>query len=144
MTRGKVTLDPWQKRTLYATLAVLWVTGIVWMIAHFTQADASAMSPVQPWTMKIHGATAMLYLVMLGTLLPIHVRVAWHHQRNRLAGAALLAINAFLLVTGWMLYYVGSEAARPAISALHWGIGAGLPLFLYLHIRFARHYPAHK
>lgn len=144
MTRGKVTLDPWQKQALYGTLAVLWVTGAVWLVAHFSQTDASVVSPTQPWAMKVHGAVAMLYLVTLGTLLPIHVRLAWHQERNRVAGAALLAVNGFLLMTGWMLYYIGSETARPVISILHWGTGLGLPLFIYLHIRFARHYPAKK
>lgn len=141
MTRAKVALSVLHKRSLYAVLALLWTSGTAWLYLHYAVETNDAATFVQTWGLKIHGAAAMAYLVTLGTLLPIHVRMAWQQKRNRMAGAALMGLNLFLTLTGWMLYYVGSDIARPWISALHGGVGLGLPLFLYLHIRFSRRYP---
>jgi hypothetical protein len=142
MISQNVALGPLQKKTLYSGLALLWLSGVFWLYFQFlANQSEGTVSLVQTWSLKIHGAAAMAFLVILGALLPVHVRLAWKQNRNRVAGAWLLSLNAFLILTGWMLYYTGNEMTRPWISALHWGVGLGLPFFVYLHIRFARRYP---
>jgi len=143
MTRGKVTLSPFHKRSFYLALGLLWASGAVWLFFYYVglHKEVTSSFPLQVWTLKIHGALAMIFMIILGSLLPVHIRLAWNQNRNRLAGAWLIGLNAFLIITGWMLYYVGNETTRTWISLLHWSTGLGLPLFVYMHIRFARHYP---
>jgi hypothetical protein len=84
--------------------------------------------------MKLHGGAAMLALIVLGTLLPGHVRRAWNAKKNRFTGAGLLALNALLIISGYALYYCGSEQTRPLISTLHWILGLVLPITIASHI----------
>lgn len=65
----------------------------------------------------------MVFLMLLGTLIRGHVPRGWRARRNRPTGVLLVALNMVLIVTGWALYYVASEEARPALSASHWGLG---------------------
>jgi len=44
-----------------------------------------------------------------------------------LLGIALCAVLAVLVVSSYMLYYVGDEALREWSSLTHWAIGLGLP-----------------
>ena len=90
--------------------------------------------PAEPWSLKLHGAAAMAILIILGTLLPTHVRFAWHARRNRPNGIALLAFFVLLVVTGYGLYYLGDERLRSWTSWLHLGIGIALPAMIILHI----------
>jgi hypothetical protein len=94
--------------------------------------------PAEPWSLKLHGAAAMAILVILGTLLPTHVRFAWHARRNRPNGIMLISVFAFLILTGYGLYYFGDERLRSWTSCLHLVVGLALPLALILHIRSGR------
>jgi len=44
---------------------------------------------------------------------------------------------AFLIMSGYLLYYFGDAELRPVLSALHWTVGLGCPALFLLH-RFAR------
>lgn len=84
--------------------------------------------------MKIHGAAAMAVLVLVGMLLSVHVRFAWRARRNRANGAVFLSAFAVLTITGYGLYYAGSEALRAWTSWIHLGVGLVLPILLLVHI----------
>jgi cyanate permease len=84
--------------------------------------------------LMLHGAAAMLMLVLFGSLMPFHVRVGWRRQRNRTTGTVMLAANVALIVTAFGLYYAGAERARDWASDLHIGIGFALPALLTLHV----------
>jgi hypothetical protein len=95
-----------------------------------------APHPLEVWLLRLHGAAAMLVLVVLGSLLPVHVRRGWHQRRNLLAGSLLAAIALLLIGSGYALYYFGGEELRPWISAFHWIIGLGaLPLLVWHIVR---------
>lgn len=88
--------------------------------------------------MKIHGAVAMLALLVVGSLLPWHAWRAWQVGRNRTTGLVLAAALLIMALTGWALYYVGSEELRPMISYLHWIPGLlGVPALVW-HVTAAR------
>jgi len=72
--------------------------------------------------------------VVLGSLLPIHVRRGWHQRKNLLAGCVMSGVAILLIASGYALYYYGGEEARPWISAFHWVLGLGAPLLLIWHI----------
>lgn len=44
---------------LYALTTLLVATGAAWLIAHFGRSEDALPSPVEPWSMKLHGAAAM-------------------------------------------------------------------------------------
>jgi hypothetical protein len=86
----------------------------------------------------IHGAAAMLALMLLGALVPVHGLRAWRARKNRITGTAMASLNAILIVTAFGLYYLGSENLRPWLSTIHLAAGFALPVQLIAHIYFGR------
>ena len=51
----------------------------------------------------------------------------------------MAGIFAWLILSGYLLYYVGNENARSVVSVLHWGIGIVSPICFGFHrLRFRR------
>ncbi len=117
-------LGEWHKIFLYAATGLLWLSGLI----------AKARPSWGPLSMKIHGAAAMGFTLVLGSLISVHIRRGWVLRRNRFSGVFLTSICALLIVTGWILYYQANETLRNAASLVHWTVGLGLPLLIYLHI----------
>jgi len=110
------------RRLLYATLAVLLVSGGLW------EWLPSAL------LMKVHGGAAMLALLLLGAVVACHVPAGWKDARYKRTGIWILALAAWLMISGHLLYYSGDEAVRQAASYSHLGIGLALPLLLGFHV----------
>jgi hypothetical protein len=53
----------------------------------------------------------------------IHITEAWPHKARRLSGGILTGVFALLILSGYLLYYIGDDRIRPLISALHWQQG---------------------
>jgi hypothetical protein len=88
--------------------------------------------PLEYFWLRLHGAAAMLGLLALGSLVPMHVQRAWQQRKNRVSGLVTSAASLVLLVSGYLLYYFATENSRPWIGALHWGVGlAGLPVLIW-------------
>jgi cation transport ATPase len=124
-------------RWVAGTSLVLLLSGVLWLLFHYFVAVpgdfGAAAHPLEAWWLRVHGAAAMGFLIVLGTVLPVHARRAWNLRRNRWTGAAVLGVIAALLVTGYALYYAGSEELRPWISGIHWVIGLIAAPTLVLH-----------
>lgn len=90
------------------------------------------------WALRVHGGSAMLFLVVVGTLLPTHVHRAWNTGRNRVSGVALIIILALLTVSGYGLYYFGGEFLRGVTQWFHLGLGIIDPFLLIAHIVMGR------
>jgi hypothetical protein len=116
---------------LYATAGILAATGIAWALLHYLAEERIAV-PANALLMKVHGAAAMLALVLLGALLP-HIAAGWRLLRNRRSGIALLALNGLMILTGYLLYYAGGEALRQGASVLHLALGTFLAAVLLAH-----------
>jgi hypothetical protein len=80
----------------------------------------------------------MLFLLLLGALVALHIRIGWRLENNRLSGSVMLAVNAVLVVTAFGLYYAGSETLRLWISDIHVAAGLALPTLLALHAVLGR------
>ena len=119
------------RRLVYAVLAVLFLSGCEWTLIDWGE---TALPPGKPMLMTIHGAAAMIALVLVGAMLPAHVPVGWAIRRNQSSGAGTLAAWLLLAVTGWLLYYAGDEWLRHAASVLHLAIGFALPAALAAHV----------
>lgn len=114
---------------LYLVIAVLFVTGAAWVAV-----DRAGWPETATYLLRLHGGAAMAMLVLLGALLPLHVRVGWRRRRNRGSGALMLAANAILVATAFGLYYAGSDALRHWTSELHIALGFALPLAVVGHV----------
>ena len=77
-------------------------------------------------------------LVVIGSVLPIHARRAWHLKKNRSSGLAMKSILLWMAATGYALYYFASDDNEAWLPLLHWIVGLSLPLMLVLHIRLGR------
>ena len=101
--RNSLRLSRRHRAWLYGSTALLFATGAAWWALHRWGAVegefGSEQHPALPWLLKTHGGAAMAVLVVLGTLLPIHVKRSWAARKNRSSGAGLLSIFGILTVT---------------------------------------------
>ena len=135
-------LSTHHRRWVYFSALGLWITGAVWLLAHYFFRDADNLAalvhPAEPWSMKIHGGLAMLFLIVMGSLATIHMRLGWRRKKNRISAAALLAFIGTLMLSGYLLYYASGESLRSWMSVFHWVAGLALPMVLVMHIYLGR------
>ena len=144
-------LSTGHRKWVYWSGSLLLATGMLWLLFHYFLGGngqfGESPHPLEVWWLRLHGACAMLALLVLGSLLPIHVRRGWHQRKNILAGSVVSGVALLLIASGYALYYYGGEDARPWISLFHWGLGLGIPFLLVWHvwkghrIRAADHHP---
>lgn len=135
-------MERWHRRAIYAVAAALTLSGIAWLAAHYFLRSpgefGEAIHPLEPWSMKLHGAAAMAMLFFIGSVMNSHIRRAQRACRNLAAGWSLIATLAMLTVTGYGLWYVAGESSRGIWSISHWLIGLIFPLLLVWHIIHGR------
>jgi hypothetical protein len=138
MRRNSVKLSSRHKFWFYLILLLIYGSGLGWAYFRYTcrSTDELGYEPhrMEPWLLKVHGAAAMGFLIVLGTLLPGHIRFAWHARRNRPNGIMLIMFVAFLVLTGYGLYYFGNEQLRSWTNWSHLIVGLTFPGILVLHI----------
>lgn len=133
-------LKPSFRFAIYAAFAILFLTGAGWLAADW-QKDISSDEVWQQsiaYLLMVHGGAAMVTLLLLGALIPVHMMRAWRSRRNRVSGSVMATFNAVLIVTAFGLYYLGSETLRPWISWIHIAAGVSVTLWLPLHIFLGR------
>lgn len=139
MKRRRLQLRPGQRSTLYALSLLLFASGAAWAWAHqLDESGREVWSGLKPSLLKLHGFAAVGFVLMIGTLLPTHVRRAWHARKNRKNGAFFLTAVGVLTISGYALYYLGDENWRSATRWLHLYLGLVSPLLLWLHVRAGR------
>jgi hypothetical protein len=133
-----IRLSRYHEWWVYAAIALLVSSGLLWLLFHYfvtVHSDFGATRhPLEALWLKVHGAAAMLALVLFGTMMPVHIRKAWHARKNRWSGGLMLAVLLLLILTGYALYYLAGEESRPWIGAIHWAIGLGMVPVMVLHI----------
>lgn len=137
MKRRGVQLSRRHRWSLYLVGLALLLSGLGWVWLH--QLDEAGnirglWREVTPVLMTVHGLVAAAFVLLLGTLLPVHVRHSWHARRNRANGAFFLTTVGMLTLTGYLLYYLGNERLRALCSNVHFWLGAIIPLLLIWHI----------
>ncbi len=134
--RSALQLDDRFRWGIYAAFCVLFITGVGWLVA-----DSLKDSPHgELWQalsadlLMIHGGATMVMLLLLGALIPVHIRRAWRSRRNRLTGTIMATANTLLIVTAFGLYYAGSDTLRTWASDLHIAVGLIFPVLLVVHV----------
>jgi hypothetical protein len=137
--RAKGVRFSWRLRFwFYNIFGMLFLSGILWWgiecLTFTNETMNETWGGLKPWLMRIHGATAMASLIMLGFLIPRHMQRGWAQDRNRLAAVGLVVGCMFLILSGYGLYYCGDEALRAWLSSAHIASGILLPIILVWHI----------
>jgi hypothetical protein len=139
-SHGHVRPSRGRRRAFFAIGFLLAATGAGWLVAHYLMraADAELPHPAEPWWLRAHGASVLAFLILFGSLLPTHVVPAWRRGRDLASGVALVTLIALLTVTGYGLYYAGSEAVRALTSRIHWVAGLASLAAVAWHLLSAR------
>ena len=127
----------------FTYLATAWLvaTGMAWLALDFVsrgRADLVGPHPLLHPLLATHGAIALVALMAYGGVVVAHVPRAWAIKRNRWTGCLIAAVLAILIVTGWLLYYAGSEGVHEIASVCHWIVGLSVALVLPLHVVMGR------
>ena len=126
--------------SIYAAFAVLVLTGACWLVADWQKNLSSdeIWQQIAANLLMVHGGVAMLALLLLGALIPVHLLRAWRSRKNRVSGSVMATVSALLIATAFGLYYLGSEAVRPWMSWIHLAAGISLALWFPVHIMLGR------
>lgn len=135
--RRSAKLARWQIWLLSLSGGGLWLSGCAWLLLHYygqKQGEfGPEMNPLEPLMMKLHGFVLIPALLGIGGMFVAHIPKGWTHERQRVAGATLCMLLTVLIISGYMLYYVGAENLRAWTSEVHWIIGLGLPAVFIWH-----------
>ena len=133
-------LDPPFRFAVYAAFGVLFMSGAAWFVADRMKesSENEIWQESAATLLMIHGGTAMVTLMLLGALVPVHVGRAWRARKNRATGMIMAVCNAVLIVTAFGLYYLASEALRPWASDIHLAFGLTLPVMMLVHVQVGR------
>ncbi len=128
-----VRLPAFQRWATYGTLAIVAASGVAWLTLHdWLQWGWFA---AEHRLLVVHGVAAALSLIVIGGLLPLHIRLAWRTRRNRMSGVGALAVMGLLGLSGLLLYY-GDEEWRDMVRWLHIGVGglgiAAIPFHVWV------------
>jgi len=137
LKRQSVRLGRPTRLALYVAGIGVWLTGGLWLVFHYFLVSQGEFGPqtnlLEPWWLKLHGAFAFATIWMFGLLWSVHVTRAWPSSRRRWSGGLMAGVAAWLILSGYLLYYVGDDKARSVVSVLHWGVGLAAPVFFFCH-----------
>lgn len=122
---------------VYVVCLGVWLSGALWLIYHYyfmLQTDfGKAPNPLEHWSLVAHGALAFASLWLMGFLWGTHITKRWRLHRHRKTGGMTFGVMLILIVSGYLLYYLASDAWRAPTAILHWLIGLSMPLALLAH-----------
>ena len=128
---------------IYLISVIVTISGFVWLYFDFFVRVETEYSlqvhPMQNIFLIMHGTSSLIFLILLGSVLPIHVLKAWKIKNNRLSGGFFLLLFTILILTGIGLFYSAVEDNRRILSVLHWVIGILFPIFFVIHIYFGKY-----
>jgi len=135
-------IERWHRASIYGVVLLLTATGIAWLLAHYFLRRAGefgeTIHPIEPLSMKLHGAAAMAMLFFAGSVMNSHIRRALRAGRNLTQGWSLLVALALLALSGYGLWYLAGEQSRVVWSVTHWVVGLIFPGLLIWHIAHGR------
>ncbi|MDE2166282.1 MAG: hypothetical protein KGJ66_08080 [Alphaproteobacteria bacterium] len=133
-------LDPRFRAAVYIVFGVLFVTGVAWLLVdrRWSVGSGDTWQTASAYLLMVHGGAAMVFLLLLGAIISLHVPTVWRSRKNRASGTVMLVTNTLLIVSAFGLYYVGAETLRNWTSDLHIAIGFGMPAILVAHVILGR------
>jgi hypothetical protein len=136
-TRASARLLRAYRLGLYAVGGGLWLSGGLWLLFHYLLQDEGPFGPtthpLEAWWLAVHGGFAVAATWTLGLLWGVHVVPGWSTRRRQRSGVTLLVVLGWLVLSGYLLYYLGDEQRRAVVSVLHWTVGLGCPAVFAVH-----------
>lgn len=124
---------------LFALLLISWTSGVTFFILNtWISVEGEFGLEKHPWqfkVLKIHGGAAFLMMVAFGYFLGTHVPAGWKIRSLRPLGLSVVLAQGCLIVSAYLLYYLGDETLRQSAAYVHAFIGFSLPMLLVAHIR---------
>ena len=127
---NKIEMPGWQLKFFTISLLLLWVTGILW----FALDGFSFGRLTQTQVLVFHGSLVIPALISLGVLIVSHMPEGWKPERRKISGISLSAIMFFLVLSGFLLFYLESNA-KQTISLSHSLIGFILVPLIFWHYK---------
>ena len=126
---------------IYAVALGVWLSGVAWLILHYFMMQTGRLGPTphpaEFWVLAAHAGFGFVAIFVFGALLERHIARAWPTSHRRGSGLFMAGALLVLIVSGYLLYYLGDEGARQITSIVHWGLGLLAPIFFFRH-RFTR------
>ncbi len=131
-------MPTWLRKGLYALYATAWCSGICFFVLKTWFVVAGEFGPLKhSWqfpALQLHGAAAFLMMLAFGYLLGAHVQHTWANEKHKKSGIAIIAINASLMISAYLLYYIAQDEMRDIVEYTHLLIGFLLPFVLFFHV----------
>lgn len=133
--RGTLRITPRRRYTLYFICGGLFITGVIWLIAHYfmrTEGEFGFKShPLEAWMLDLHGIFGYFSLWVFGMLWITHIVRGWNVRWRRWSGGFLVGFTVVLALTGLGIYYIDSRSIREWAIIVHWVLGLiALAVFL--------------
>jgi hypothetical protein len=126
-----------QRAAVYVVVGVLWISGCVWLYLDQFAAQrgpfGSTPHPLQPPLLLMHGVSAVASLYLFGWIGARHALRWWARGLRRMSGGALASVLALLIVSGFALFFLSSDAWQRYTAAVHDVLGIAVTLFAIQH-----------
>jgi hypothetical protein len=128
-------LGLWHFSIIITVLAAVSLTGLAWFVRH--DLVESEPDDLQRLLLAAHGVFAYGAVLVFGSALPTHARLAWRHKRNIASGLSMIVTIGTLALTALWLYY-GNEESRNLARWVHIGVGLAVFAAVPIHIMLGR------
>ena len=130
-------MPSWQRSFVIGGMLACSLTGSLYLLGHEFQIQKSILGTHT--ILAVHGVTAMLAILALGSVLPFHLKAGLKSKKKWISGFSQLSFLATLLISGALLYY-GPAEIRDEVISIHWIAGLiFIAMFLLHGIRQVRH-----
>ena len=122
---------------LYVTGWGVWLTGVLWVLYHYFMRVKGPFgfktNPLEEWWLISHGAFAVLATFLFGWMWSQHVVTGWDMRWRRRSGGTMAGVTIFLIVSGYLLYYIGNPDLLNWTAIAHWAIGIAALALFFVH-----------
>jgi hypothetical protein len=129
-------MSPLLRALIFSAGALLWISGVVWLVLHHGFAQHTAFGPLpNPWepvVMRVHGLLAVGGVFLLGWITAGHVSGRWRSRPRRISGLLLAASGVVLVLSGYALYYT-TASPHEATALAHEVLGVAALVIALAH-----------
>jgi hypothetical protein len=131
-----------QRAAVYLIVGALWISGCAWLALDEFAAQQGPFGttphPLEPPLLLAHGVAAVASLYLLGWIGARHALRWWGGGLRRTSGGTLAFIMALLILSGFALFFVSSDAWQRYCAQVHDVLGVAVTLFAIQHWFFGR------
>ena len=146
--RAPLRLSRHRRLFVYTVGWGLWLSGALWLLFPYARMRKGEFGdtphPLEPWWLRMHAAFAFMALWSFGLVWGVHIVAGWRTGRQRVSGSAAVAVLGWLVLTGYLLYYLTDDRWRDINGIAHWALGLAMPALFVLHIVLGRRRPPRR